>query len=202
MQLEAESPEEYRQAVPDHQKEIFEAVRTAIFAAVPEIEEILEYGMLGYPGLANLGIQKNYVSLYVRPKVLAEHKANFPGTSCGKSCLRFNKIEQVDGVRAAAHATWFGGVYQDPKNFFAQIAIEPEEYLPRPSWYAQFIGKRLDDDLRLKRGIKGVTGATLTARATTDAARRLLALHAVAFPEVPEPPQGASAKQVGGSTAR
>ena len=24
-----------------------------------------------------------------------------------------------------AHATWFGGVYQDPKNFFAQFAIEP-----------------------------------------------------------------------------
>jgi hypothetical protein len=56
---------------------------------------------------------------------------------------------------------------------------EPEEYIPRGKWYAQFLGKKLDEDLRLKRDIKGVTGATLTAAATTDAARRTLALHAV-----------------------
>ena len=27
------------------------------------------------------------------------------------------------------HNTWFGGVYQDPKNFFAQIAVEPEKFM-------------------------------------------------------------------------
>ena len=54
---------------------------------------------------------------------------------------------------------------------------EPEEYIPRSIWYQQFVGKALDDDLRLARGIDGVTGATLTARATTDAVRRILALH-------------------------
>jgi putative ABC transport system permease protein len=37
------------------------------------------------------------------------------------------KMERIDGVDNAAHATWFGGIYQDPKNFFAQMAIEPEE---------------------------------------------------------------------------
>lgn len=35
------------------------------------------------------------------------------------------KILAVDGVAQVAHGTWFGGVYQDPKNFFAQIAIDP-----------------------------------------------------------------------------
>jgi putative ABC transport system permease protein len=35
------------------------------------------------------------------------------------------KMLTVDGVADVAHATWFGGVYKDPKNFFAQIAIEP-----------------------------------------------------------------------------
>lgn len=62
---------------------------------------------------------------------------------------------------------------------------EPEDYLPRASWYAQFRGKTLDRDLQLKRHIKGVTGATLTARATTDAVRRVLALHRVLHPKVP-----------------
>jgi hypothetical protein len=56
---------------------------------------------------------------------------------------------------------------------------EPEDYIPRDTWYAQFEGERLDPELSLKRGIRGVTGATLTARATTDAVRRVLALDRV-----------------------
>ncbi|MDA8018545.1 MAG: ABC transporter permease [Thermoanaerobaculia bacterium] len=40
-----------------------------------------------------------------------------------------NKMEQVDGVARVANAMWFGGVYQDPKNFFAQFAVDPERYL-------------------------------------------------------------------------
>ncbi|MEO2094376.1 MAG: hypothetical protein ABGY71_09970, partial [bacterium] len=42
---------------------------------------------------------------------------------------------------------------------------------------AQFKGKQLDHQLRLKRDIKAVTGASLTAKATTSSARRILALH-------------------------
>jgi len=56
---------------------------------------------------------------------------------------------------------------------------EPPEYRPRPAWYAQFAGHALDGDLAVKRGIPAVTGATLTARATTDAVRRVLAIHRV-----------------------
>jgi len=39
------------------------------------------------------------------------------------------RIEQVPGVKDVAHASWFGGIYQDPKNFFAQMAVDPESYL-------------------------------------------------------------------------
>jgi electron transport complex protein RnfG len=56
---------------------------------------------------------------------------------------------------------------------------EPIEYMPREGWYGQYEGETLDDDLALKRDIRPVTGATLTARATTEAVRRILALHAV-----------------------
>lgn len=56
---------------------------------------------------------------------------------------------------------------------------EPEEYIPRRAWYDQFLGKLLGPRLRLRREIHAVTGATLTARATTDAVRRVLALHQV-----------------------
>ncbi|MCP4407353.1 MAG: FtsX-like permease family protein, partial [Gammaproteobacteria bacterium] len=37
------------------------------------------------------------------------------------------KIETIDGVDNATHSTWFGGIYQEPKNLFAQISIMPEE---------------------------------------------------------------------------
>jgi len=80
----------------------------------------------------------------------------------------------------------------DPKRRVRRIELlafaEPHDYIPRGSWYAQFVGKQLDDELALERGIKTVSGATLTARATTEAARRMLALHAIAFPSDPDSP--------------
>lgn len=39
------------------------------------------------------------------------------------------RMERIPGVSAATHLTWFGGVYQDPKNFFAQMPVVPEEFL-------------------------------------------------------------------------
>jgi Na+-translocating ferredoxin:NAD+ oxidoreductase RnfG subunit len=56
---------------------------------------------------------------------------------------------------------------------------EPTDYLPSERWLAQFTGKSEADDLRLGRGIDGITGSTLSARAVSDAIRRALALHAV-----------------------
>jgi Na+-translocating ferredoxin:NAD+ oxidoreductase RnfG subunit len=74
-------------------------------------------------------------------------------------------------------------VVVDPEGRVSRIEVlsfsEPEEYLPRPHWYEQFQGKPLDDELSLKRGVRAVTGATLTARATTAAARRVLAVDRV-----------------------
>ena len=60
---------------------------------------------------------------------------------------------------------------------------EPPEYLPRREWYNQFLERPLDPELALRRGIRPVTGATLTARATTEAVRRVLAVHQVAGPQ-------------------
>jgi putative ABC transport system permease protein len=40
-----------------------------------------------------------------------------------------DKIRAIDGVRSVASANWFAGVYQEPKNFFPQFAIDPVTYL-------------------------------------------------------------------------
>ena len=39
------------------------------------------------------------------------------------------RLQQVPGVEIATRQTWFGGVYQDPSNFFANVAVEPEALL-------------------------------------------------------------------------
>jgi len=78
-----------------------------------------------------------------------------------------------------------------PDGTVARIEVlsfkEPPEYMPRGLWYEQFLGHPLSPELDLKRDIRQVTGATLTARATTAAVRRVLAIHRV----IDEPTDGA-----------
>ena len=46
------------------------------------------------------------------------------------------RLKRTPGVKDVAHATWFGGVYQDPKNFFAQFAIVPDDWI---RMYPEFV---------------------------------------------------------------
>ena len=61
----------------------------------------------------------------------------------------FDRIARIPGVQAVAHSTWFGGIYQDPKNFFPQFAIEPEqwrrmypEFVIDPGQWKDFVADR------------------------------------------------------------
>jgi len=56
----------------------------------------------------------------------------------------FERIKRIPGVRDVTHMSWFGGIYQDEKNFFAQMAIDaetfpkvyPEYQVPPDQWQA------------------------------------------------------------------
>jgi len=39
------------------------------------------------------------------------------------------KVRSVDGIARVSYGNWFGGIYIDPKNFFANFAVEPRSYL-------------------------------------------------------------------------
>jgi putative ABC transport system permease protein len=39
-----------------------------------------------------------------------------------------SKIARVDGVEAVIGSMWFGGIYKDPKNFFAQFAVDTDQF--------------------------------------------------------------------------
>jgi putative ABC transport system permease protein len=62
------------------------------------------------------------------------------------------RMEQIEGVAEATHATWFGGIYQKPSNFFPQMPVNPEEYL---AMYPEFL---LPEDQKQK-WIETRTGA-------------------------------------------
>ena len=62
------------------------------------------------------------------------------------------RILAIDGVTEVTHQSWFGGVYQDPRNFFVQFAVEPEGYL---SMYPEY---QLPDEAK-ERWYRNRTGA-------------------------------------------
>jgi hypothetical protein len=57
--------------------------------------------------------------------------------------------------------------------------LEPPEYVASEPWYRQYEGKKLSGELNIDRAIRPIAGATLTARATNQAARRVLAIDQV-----------------------
>jgi len=54
---------------------------------------------------------------------------------------------------------------------------EPDEYLASKRWLGQFSGRTLDSELLLRRGLRNITGASLTSEAVTRGVRRILAVH-------------------------
>jgi putative ABC transport system permease protein len=86
------------------------------------------------------------------------------------------RIASSEGIVAVTHQSWFGGIYQDPKNFFAQFAVEPEPFLQmfpeyvltaerKQAWYANrtgaIIGRALADRFGWKVGDRVPLQATI-----------------------------------------
>ena len=70
------------------------------------------------------------------------------------------RVALIEGVADISHMSWFGGVYQDPRNFFAQFAVDPESYL---RLYPEIV---LTDAER-EAWLRNRTGA-IVGRATAD----------------------------------
>ncbi len=70
------------------------------------------------------------------------------------------RIERLPGVSDATHATWFGGVYQNPRNFFAQMPVDAEEFL---AMYPEYV---LSDEER--RGFLETRTGAIAGRVLAD----------------------------------
>lgn len=76
---------------------------------------------------------------------------------------------------------------------------EPPDYMPSERWIGQFAGRRLDENLALRRGIQGITGATLSAVAMTVGVRRALAIFQVAVRDADGTAEGTAGAETPGA---
>ncbi len=72
-----------------------------------------------------------------------------------------DKIRQVDGVKTVSWGTWFGGIYIDEKNFFANFGVDATSYL---KLYPEFVLSQ-EEESAFYRDRKGfVAGQKLAKR--------------------------------------
>jgi putative ABC transport system permease protein len=62
------------------------------------------------------------------------------------------RIRSLDGVRGVAVSNWFGGIYQDERNFFPQFAVQLADFMPM---YPEFVfdPREYQDLLRDRSGV-------------------------------------------------
>lgn len=124
MTIEASTPDEYVEKVPDDRREAFSKLRQTILDNLPEgFEECMNYGMIGYvvphatypdgyhcdPKLPlpflNIANQKGYIAfyhmgMYVNEELHDWFVAEYPNHAkrkldMGKSCIRFKKMDDI-----------------------------------------------------------------------------------------------------------
>ena len=103
MKIEAKTIDEYLEKIPPLRKEELEKIRARIHQLYPDVEEIIEYNMPSFrrngKPIAHLASQVQHISLYIDPKGMVLHRDELDKLNCGKSCLRFTKVEKLpDGL--------------------------------------------------------------------------------------------------------
>ena len=151
--------------------------------------------------------QKQALALAFKPGILVERRTPYLSPEQVKRAQEAGRVKVESRIRTYYVGTSSRGVegyaYFEthqvrtmPETFMAVVEpdgrlrfvellafLEPDDYLPRARWLDLFRGRRLDADLMVRRGIRNITGSSLTSQALTDGVRRVLAVHAVLHPE-------------------
>ncbi len=86
---------------------------------------LIAFVLYGYLSAINKAFELG-VEVAGEDRLVLRHKVSF---SIPLPLSYRERIKNVPGVIDAAHANWFGGIYQEPTNFFPQFAVEPDAYL-------------------------------------------------------------------------
>lgn len=90
---------DYLNTLPEERRESVSALRALILETLPQARETIAYNMPAVKVtdevLCSYKAQKSYISLYMDVEMVAKHKAGLVDLNCGKSCIRFNRFEQL-----------------------------------------------------------------------------------------------------------
>jgi hypothetical protein len=114
-EAEAKTPEEYIDRLDEPRRSQVERVHDLIRRTVPQLEPHIRSGMIGYGAyhyryasgregdwfVVGLASNKRSISLYVVASetggyVAERYKSRLPKADIGKSCIRVNRIEDLD----------------------------------------------------------------------------------------------------------
>jgi uncharacterized protein YdhG (YjbR/CyaY superfamily) len=101
MQSKARTVAKYLKSQPRASREALATLRRVIRKAAPKAKEAMASGMPAYSVgsrmLAAMAAQKNYLALYVCDiPLVAKHRARLGSVDCGKGCIRFKHIDDLD----------------------------------------------------------------------------------------------------------
>ena len=157
-----------------------------LFAALPTAQEAL---VLAFPGTdftrkehvlseVQAGRVKALAQVEMSGRWIVAYEARKNGSLVGVGFFDTHRVRTLNETLLVAVS---------PEGRVLRVEVvafrEPAEYMAKEGWARQFDGKALDPQLSLKGVIHPLSGATLTAHAMTDAARRCLALHQVLYKE-------------------
>lgn len=97
---------EYLSELPADRRAALAKLRRLIRTVAPEAKETMQYGMPAYELdglLCGLASQKNYMAFYLCDTATVKaHREQLRKLNCGKSCIRFRKLEDLplDVIRA------------------------------------------------------------------------------------------------------
>ena len=103
-------------------KNLFRKKLRAILLTLSILIAFLIFGVLG----AFYKVWNSGGALAADERLVTVNKINF---TVSMPYAYWSRVQALEGVRNAGHASWFGGYYQDPTQFVQTFAISPESYL-------------------------------------------------------------------------
>lgn len=118
---------------------------------------LIAFLLFGYLAAINMAFRMG-VDVAGADRLVLRHKVSFSFLLPESYQAR---LEAVPGIVDVTHASWFGGIYQDPKNFFPQMPVDPEGYL---RLYPEFLLPEAQKKAWLANRTGAIAGRTTAER--------------------------------------
>lgn len=100
-------------------------LRKKLRAALTLVSIVIAFVIFGVLMAFN-GALNSGVDLAAADRLIVTHKINF---TLNLPRAHVTRIAAVPGVKQLTYQDWFGGYYQEPRNFVVSIAVEPDSFL-------------------------------------------------------------------------